>query len=256
MNKKNKTKILLLDIETAPNIAYIWAKYEQNALEFLKETYILCFSFKWLGAKTTHAVALPDFKRFKKDPTDDLEVVQYVWKLLDEADIVIAHNGDAFDIKKINARFLFHGMKPPSPYRTVDTKKAAKRVFAMNSNKLDDIGNYLKLGRKMSTGGWDLWSECLRGNMKSWKKMVAYNIQDVVLLEKVYLKLLPWILNHPNVNAIDNKPDSCPNCGSNKLHSRGTVTIVGGTVKTRYQCQTCGKWGHSKQEKSNVNIKG
>lgn len=238
-------KILLVDIETSPNIGYTWGKYEQNVVEFTKEWHMLSFSCKWLGDKGARVYSLPDYPSYKKDPTNDKALVKELWKYLDEADIVIGHNLDSFDVKMSNIRFLYHGMNAPSSYKTIDTKKVAKRFLRLNSNKLDDIGETFGLGRKVHTGGFALWTGCLAGDKKSWKLMCKYNKQDVILLEKVYLHLRPWMTNHPNLNVLQGTQWACPSCGSEKTQSRGTAMTKNGRRK-RYQCQDCGAWSSGK----------
>lgn len=233
-------KILLLDIERSPNLGYIWGKYEQNVLAFKKEGYLLSFAYKWLDKKLTHAHALPDYPLYKKDRENDRELAWELWKVLEEADIVVAHNGDNFDIKIANALFVGHGFVPPSPFRTVDTLKVARRYFKFNSNKLDDLGAYLGLGEKTETGGFKLWSECMAGDKKAWRLMVKYNKQDITLLEGVYYRLLPW-MTHPNLLG----NDACPNCGSHRVQKRGIHRTIS-CAKQKYQCQECGKWSLGK----------
>lgn len=246
--KQVKNKILLFDIETMANLGFVWGKYEQNVLEYEKEWYMLCFAAKWLDKKGMIVSALPEFKDYNKDKENDLGVVTELWHLLDEADIVIAHNGDAFDVKKANARFVELGMKPPSPYNTVDTLKVARRYFKFNSNKLDDLGQHLGLGKKVDTGGWELWKGCRDGDPKAWKLMIKYCKQDVRLLEKVYLALRPWMTNHPNMGVILQDDRMCPICASNNIKKRGFArTRV--ARKQKWQCMSCGGWSQS-------NIKG
>lgn len=235
------TKILLFDIESMANKAFVWGKYEQNVIEYEREFYLLCFAFKWLGESKTNAYSLPDFSMYKKDKYNDKELVKALWDLFNEADIIIAHNGDQFDIRMANARFAFHGLPPPSPYKTVDTKKIAKRYFRFNSNKLDDLGNYFGLGRKIDTGGFELWLGCVNNDPIAWYKMVKYNKQDVVLLEKVYLKLLPWITNHPNRNLYEATSCNCPNCGSSKMGMQGRKMTRTG-LRQQWRCKECGAW--------------
>jgi len=243
------SKILLIDIETAPNLGYVWGKWEQNVIEFKDDWYILCFVAKWLDKRGIITSKLTDFSTFKKDPKNDRGVVEAMWKLFNEADIIIAHNGDAFDIKKANARFIAHNMTPPEPYKTIDTKKVAKRYFKFDSNKLDELGRYLGLGRKLQTGGFKLWLDCMAGKRSAWATMIKYNKQDVFLLEDIYNKLKPWIVNHPNVNVFDETKNMCPKCGSNKIQKRGW-SIAGGVSRTRrYQCQACGGWCRGKTER-------
>lgn len=247
MNKKSGSskgpKILLFDIETAPTLGYVWGLWEQNVglNQIYEDPYILCWAAKWLDKKTILTASLPDFPLYKKDKRNDREVMKTLWKLLDEADVVVAQNGDAFDIKWVNARFLKHGLKPPSPYKTVDTLKVAKKCFKLNSNKLEYLGNYLGIGRKLETGGFELWKSCMEGDMASWKTMVKYNIQDVALLEEVYLKIRPWMRNHPNWNLYADSDYNCPNCGSQHVQKRG-FEYTRTTIKRKYQCLSCTAW--------------
>lgn len=238
----NKTKVLLFDIETMANLGYVWQKYEQNVIAYEKEWYMLSVAWKWLGEKTTHVISLPDFKGYSKDKTNDKELVKALWKLFDEADIIIAHNGNSFDIKKSNAKFIEHGLPVPSPYKQIDTKLIARRYFNFNSNKLDDLGNILGLGRKIDTGGFDLWLGCASGNKKAWKKMCEYNKQDVILLEKIYLKMRGWItpLKSSKHHGVCTNLD----CGGVQFTRRGTEVRLGGIKVQRLVCNACGKWSY------------
>jgi hypothetical protein len=236
----DKPKILFLDIETFPNVAYVWGKYDQNVIRFKREGCLASFAAKWEGEEV-FARALPDYRGYKAGSYNDKKLTQDLWKLLDEADIVIAHNGDQFDIRVINARFIQHGLKPPSPFKTVDTKKAVKRVARFNSNSLDDLGSHLGMGKKIKTD-FDLWEGCINGDKESWAKMVSYNKQDVLLLEKLYLRIRPWVSNHPNFTAVSGA--LCPKCNSSDVQYRG-YAITSTRRYRRFQCKNCGGWGRS-----------
>lgn len=225
-------KVLLIDLETSPNLGYIWEKYEQNVLSFVTERDLLSFSYKWEGEKSVKVCSLEE--------CTIKELVGKLHKLFNEAEIIIAHNGDNFDIKMSNTFFINHGFNPPSPYKTIDTLKIARSKFKFNSNKLNDLGEYLGLGKKVETGGFGLWLGCLKGDKKSWALMRKYNKQDVALLEKVYLKLRSWGTNLPTAKV----GLVCPACGSSKLQSRGWQ--VNKVFKSkRFQCQNCSKWSLS-----------
>lgn len=231
----NKPKILLFDLETTPNLSYTWGKWEQNVIAFKKEWELLSVAYKWLGEKQVYCITRQDFK----DKTDK-SISRELKNLLDSAEIVIAHNGDEFDIKKSNAKFIEHGLGPTSPFQKIDTKKLAKKYFKFNSNSLDDLGNLLSVGRKEKTGGFDLWLDCMAGKKEAWKLMAKYNKQDVLLLEKVYLKLRPWHEAHPNVSFLqDDLPNGCPKCGHKKLYSKGFKYNRTGKVR-QYICTNCG----------------
>ena len=251
-------KILLFDIETSPILANIWGLWnETRDFKFVDvDWYILSWSAKWLGEKSIVTQSLPDYPNYKKDMQDDSALLQDIWNLLDEADMVIGHNAKKFDVKKLNARFLINGMLPPSPYRMIDTLTAAKAHFAFTSNRLDTIGQLLGVGQKVETGGFELWRGCMRGDKKSWKTMCKYNAQDVVLLEKVYLKLRPFIKNHPNV-TVDNgglTSNACPACGSENLVKRG-YAYTNLSKFARHKCKDCGKWSRARVSKVDKDVR-
>lgn len=236
-------RIVLLDIETAPNLGWVWGKYDQNVIAFHSTTYILSFAYKVLSEAAITVRALPDYKNYSKDMENDKLLVQDLWSVLDEADIIVAHNGDAFDIKRSNARFVVHGLPPPSPFKTIDTLKIAKKHFKFESNKLDDLGQYLGVGEKMSHTGWKLWRGCMEGDPKSWERMKEYNVQDIQLLEGAYLRLRPWATTHPNLNLYGTGVNSlqCPSCSSDRIQKRGFSYAIT-QVRQRLHCKACGAW--------------
>jgi len=243
---KSKAKVLLYDIETAPNLVHTWGIYEQNVLEVVRPWYILCFAYKWLDEPTTKVIALTDYEReYRKDPINDYHVVKALHELFNEADIIIAHNGNQFDQKKVQARFLVHGFDPPMHYRQIDTLKEARKHFKFDSNRLNDLGVTLGLGEKVDTGGYSLWKGCMAGDEKSWAKMKRYNKQDVVLLEKVYKALRPWIANHPNIATLNGDRAGCPKCGGFDWQKRG-VRRNKTTSYQQYQCNLCNGYFHSR----------
>lgn len=228
---------MLYDLEVSPSLGYVWQKWQTDVIEFKQEWELLSFAYKWLGEKQTIAVG--------RDQFTEEQLVLRLHQLLSEADIVIGHNSNSFDNRMINAKFLEYGLNPPAPYKSVDTLKVAKRYFRLLSNKLDDLGNKLGVGRKVQTGGFSLWLGCMENDPKAWAKMLRYNKQDVVLLEKIYLKLRPWMDNHPALNVIDDRPQSCPKCGHGKLEARGwAVTKV--ARRRRWQCKGCGGWSQGR----------
>lgn len=230
----------MFDIETAPNLAYVWGLFEQDIISVKTHWYMISFSYKWLGEKKIHAYSLPDFPIYKKDKENDKELCKKLWELFNEADIVVAHNGQAFDVKKSQGKFLQHGFPPPQPFKQVDTLKVARKYFKFDSNKLDSLGKYLGIGEKLVHTGWKLWEGCIQGDKKAWKTMVAYNKQDVRLLERVYLKMRPWIDGHPNSNLYNETENKCPNCGG-KVTRQGTKKNRT-TLMQQFRCVECSAW--------------
>ena len=237
--KTTPARILFLDIETAPSLGWVWGKWEQNVIDFKQDWYILSFGYKWADEKKVHVLGLDDYPSYKRDQENDKSLMKDLWALLNEADVVIAHNGDKFDLPKVNTRFLTHKLNPPSPYKTVDTLKIARAVFQFDSNKLDDLGRYLGIGRKLPHTGFHLWKGCMSGDKESWALMKKYNGHDVELLEELYYILRSWHKTHPNVNLGQN--GVCPKCGSRDIQKRGfSYTLL--RRKQRFQCKMCAGW--------------
>lgn len=249
----SKPRIALIDIETSPILGYAWQMYETNILGVVRPVNVLCMGWKWLGEKKVNIRAQFDYPGYKGGIVDDKALVTDLWKVLDEADVVIAHNGDSFDIKILNARFVANGLNAPSDYKSVDTLKVAKKYFKFNNNSLNELGQYLKEGKKAPTGGFETWTKCMDGDPVAWDRMKKYNVQDVELLERVYLRLRPYITNHPNLQVISPRPTkisefACQVCQSLKTVKRGfSVTKMG--RYQRWQCTDCGSWSSGAYER-------
>lgn len=237
-------RILLLDIETSPNIAHVWGLYNQNISlnQLLESSRTMCWAAKWYGEKDVYFSS--------ENETTHRKMIKQIHGLLDEADTVIHYNGKRFDMPCLNKEFLLLGYKPPSPYKQVDLLQTARSQFKFPSNKLDYVSQMLGVGQKVKHEGHELWLKCLNKDQDAWKRMEKYNIQDVILLEQVYDKLLPWIKSHPNHN-VHSEERVCPNCGSHKLHKRGTYCTMTNTYY-RLRCMTCGKWSRSNSALKNL----
>jgi hypothetical protein len=228
-------KILLLDIETAPNLAYVWGLWDQNVglNQIVKSDYILCWSAKWLGEDK---VIYSSRQKYSAK-----QMLKPLHKLLDEAEAVVHYNGKKFDIPWINREFLTSDMPPPSPYKQIDLLDTVKAKFRFPSRKLEYVAGALGLGKKAETGGFDLWLGCIRNDVQAWLTMQEYNIQDVILLEKLYLKLRPWIKGHANHSMFSTGELVCPHCGGTHHQKRGFAYTLASKFQ-RYQCMDCKTW--------------
>ena len=232
-------KILLLDIETAPKLAYVWALYDQNiSLNQLKsDSHILSIACKWLGETEVYYKD----QRNKKDISNDKDLLKFIWKFINQADIIIMHNGDKFDIKKINTQFVIYDLDPLNHYRTIDTLKIAKKYFSFTSNKLEYLTNKLnKKYKKLNHAkfaGFELWKQCLNNNLSAWEEMKKYNIYDILSLEELYMTLRKWD-NSINYNIF--YEDLICECGSKSFKKNGIKTNNRGKFQ-RYKCNSCHK---------------
>jgi len=243
----NPAKILLLDCESAPSLIYAWGRFKQNIgqNQIVREGYILTWSAKWLGDDNIAHDSL-HFYPHNMVNKDDQPLIASIYDMMNEADIVIAHNGDKFDMPLLKARMVYHGFPPPAPFKTVDTLKIAKKEFRFPSNKLDSLCQYLGIGEKIDTGGFELWARCMDNDIAAFEEMLEYNIYDVVLLEGLYQRIAPWYSTHVNVtNFGSNEEKQCTVCGSNDLEEKG-VTHTNLSTFTAYQCNCCGKWSRDR----------
>jgi DNA polymerase elongation subunit (family B) len=241
MKKKKlpKVKALVLDIETSPIIAHVWSLFNNDVglNQVVSDWHLLSFAAKWLDSDE---VVYMD-QRDEKDISNDKKLLKAVWKLLDSADIVIGQNSKAFDIKKLNARFIIHGMQPPSSYRQIDTKLLAQKNFAFTSNKLEYLSNKLlktKKSKHKKFHGHELWVECLKGNLAAWKEMETYNKLDVLATEELFYKLEPWG-REINYGVYNESADMECACGSPDFIKNGFFYTNAGKYQ-KYRCRTCG----------------
>lgn len=246
----NKVKILILDIETSPMKAYVWKRWKENISldQTISEWFMISWAAKWLGDPNILGDCVTP-EEVKKE--DDSRIYSSLWDLLDKADIVIAHNANHFDIPRINSRLVINNLPPTASFKIIDTLQVAQKQFGFSSNKLDALAGYFNIPAKIDTD-FTLWRDCLNEDQEALDYMLKYNKKDVEILEQVYLRLRPWIKNHPNIATISNSSrPTCPICGSehivkydNKYHH---------TVLSKYQQYYCVNCGATLRDRHKVN---
>lgn len=236
-------KILCLDIETTPILALVWGLWDQNvSLEQIVEDWsILSFCAKWVGSDE---VIYQDV-RGQKNLRDDKKLLKSLWKLMDEADIILHQNGTSFDVPKINARFILNGITPPSSFRNIDTLRIARKHFKFTSNKLAFLTQrlctkHVKSGHKKFPG-ISLWVECLKGNEDAFIEMQEYNVLDVLSLEELYVDHLRKWDNTLNLNVYTDHEYHVCSCGSTQFTENGFTYSNLGKYK-RFRCKKCGAY--------------
>lgn len=250
---KTPAKILILDIETAPIMAYVWGVWQQNIQpsQIEQDWFCLTWAAKWLFEDKVYSGKLTA-KEAKVG--NDRRIIKGIWELINEADIVIAHNGQKFDMPKLNSRFVLAGLEPPLPYIIIDTLLHIRKQFGFSHNKLDYVNQLLGLPRKQENEGMPLWIRCLNGDGAALKEMEEYNIQDVRILEGTYLAIRPWIKPHPNLglHILDEKAHRCPTCGSDDLKEEGKHYHTTVNTYEMFRCNNCKATGRKRVAKPSV----
>jgi predicted RNA-binding Zn-ribbon protein involved in translation (DUF1610 family) len=242
-----KFRLLHIDIETSPLLAYTWGTFKQNISveQIIEPTSVLCFAAQWHGSSEViyHEARVRPSLEFNL-------MIRAAHNLLSECDAVCHYNGQKFDVPRLNREFLKLGMGPTPPLHQVDLWQAVTK-FSMDSSKLAFVGPELGIGEKIKHDGWGLWKGCMDGNAASWAKMREYCMGDVVQLPALYTKLLPWLDKHPNMNLyVADEEGVCPKCGSSEVvrsddHKATTLTYK------RYACRACGAWSRARTRDKN-----
>jgi DNA polymerase elongation subunit (family B) len=235
----NKIKRLYFDIETSYNIVKSWRigyDIKLDPSSIIKERAIICICYKWEGDKNVKCLTW--------NRGDDSSMILKFSEILNSADEVVTHNGDKFDVKWFRTRCLYHGVALTPYIQSIDTLKEAKKLFLFNSNKLDYISKFIGLDGKMETGGLELWDDIiLRNNRQSLYKMVQYCKNDVVLLEKVFLKLNPYLKNKITKTVrIEGNGIHCVECNSTNIRKVKLRISAAGRYTQQYRCNDCGKY--------------
>ena len=243
-------RILTIDIETSPNLAYVWGLWDQNVAigQIEESSQVICWAAKWHGKKQIE---------FMSDHHDGhLAMVTRAHELMCEADAIVSYNGRGFDMKHLRREFLLNNLDPPSPHADIDLLATVKSQFKFPSSKLDYVSQALGIGGKTNHTGFQLWRDCMAGCDVAWRLMRKYNRQDVVLTEALYDRLRPWIKTHPHHGLHDEVTRStCPNCGGHDLQRRGYAYTTISRYQ-RFQCLGCGRWCRGRNQDKSMGMRG
>lgn len=237
-----KPKLLGLDVETSPTLAYVWKLFDENIgiNQIVRPGRIICWGAKWFGEGGFHYAEA-------RTESGQLAMIKTLHDLMSKADAVVTYNGDKFDLRKINGAFVSYGLPPLRKTPSIDLIKTVRRL-GLQSSRLEYVAPFLQIGAKVNAGGFKLWSDCLDGDPKAWVKMKRYNEQDVRLLEKLHAKLLPFIPTYPALYPSPKERPLCPYCGGAHLQSRGHRVTQRCRIE-RFQCMNpkCGRWPDGKK---------
>lgn len=230
-------KRVYIDIETAPNIVYSWNVGYKLSIDYsniIQERAIICVSYKYHDESEVHSLWW--------NKGNDKKLVEKVFKILCEADEIVTHNGNKFDLPWLRTRALFHNVKHEVHGHLIDTCRLARSKYYFNSNKLDYIAKFLMGEEKLSHDGFKMWTDIMNGNREQLKKMVKYCEKDVLLLEKIYdrIKNEQKPPTHIGVTMYRERW-TCPACGSESVHKNKTRVTAAGMMRYEMRCKDCRK---------------
>lgn len=234
-------KLLLFDCEAFPNVGWTWGSWEQNLIEVIERRMICSISWQWYPKREIFTLALPDFPGYDHRIRNNTKLMKAFAKEMNCADVAIGHNIVKYDDPMVNTDIVINKMDSAAPHRVIDTLTVCRSRFRFNSNRLNDVCQALGIGSKVPHPGFQMWKDCMRGDMKAWKKMKEYNAGDVdPLLRGLYERIRPWIKNHPNM-SVDKPSPACPSCGHFVLKEWSWVYTQTRTYQRMF-CLGCRSW--------------
>jgi len=241
----HRPNVLILDIETSLMSVFVWTPGKQyiGPNQIIEDWHTLSWGVKWLFEPEMYSdVITPE----EAAAREDKRIIESIWQFLDKADIVIIHNA-RFDVRKLNARFMYYRIPPPSPYKIIDTLLVMRKEALFSSNKQDELAKKLGFSRKVEHEGYDLWVKCFYADPQALLKMEEYNRGDVLSLEELYVIIRPYIRSHPNMNLfVEGDGNSCPNCGNDKISWMDKFYYTSVNKYSCFRCDNCGAIGRSR----------
>lgn len=233
--RPKRPRVLFYDVECTPNTVYTWPqgrKYDLQAIKIVKSWELLSFSYSWEGESVIYTVT-------RQGQRSDKELLKKLLKLMNSADVLVAHNGDRSDQRRVRTRSTKLGLNPLSQVSSIDTCTQARRLYQFDGNSLGDLAEFLGVGRKLPHAGFPMWEGCMADVPGSWAQMVRYNAHDVRLLKRVFARMKPQIYSQPNMAKLSGRNGACPSCTSMNIKKDGFYPTKSG-LKQRLACRSCG----------------
>ena len=245
-NKHPTEKYLFLDVETSPDIAVTFKRFKANLSQdnILQDGgSIISISWRWLGDDKAQGLAMSPEEALLNN---DSRLCSVLWSLIEEADVIIGHNVDNFDLPIIKARMVINNFAALKKVRTIDTLKLARQM-RFPSNRLGSLGVILGEGDKASHSGIKTWIGCMSGEQEALDEMLVYNIEDVDLLFRVYMRLRNHDARPVNAGLFtDSEEQTCPVCGSTDIDETGNTVYTPLNEFKEHVCNDCGTRSRSR----------
>lgn len=242
-NIVDPSKILIYDIETPRLRAEVWWSGKQfvNGKDIIDEPKIISISWKWLGEDHVHSA------HWDLESQDDRDMMELFLSDYNEADLVVGVNNNNFDNRWVNLRALKHGLDVNTFVRSLDIQKEAKRLLRLPSYSLSYMCDFFDVPFKKQTHeGLIMWHKIQYGTMEEreeyMKKMIDYNVGDILATESLYLRMLPVLDHMAHLGVMAGNPNySCPHCGeTEEIELVKTTVTKAGSIQRIMRCKIDG----------------
>lgn len=242
-------RMLAIDIETMPGLVYTYDLFQPviSHKAIVEPSRIICYSAQWYGEKKV---------QFSSEYHDGpKEMLESLWNVMNEADIVLGYNTQRFDVPWIRGELMMNGLTAPSPVKHIDLFQTIKSNTRLMSKKLDYVSHRLLDDKKIDVNTMTLAIECQSPDpevqRKAWNKMRTYSKKDTALLFPIFDQIKSFVkMPHPLAEG----DDRCRHCGSYNLHSRGTAKTLNGSYQ-RFVCTDCGSWNRGTRLTASTNMR-
>jgi uncharacterized protein YprB with RNaseH-like and TPR domain len=246
--RKENVNMIFFDLETSPCISYnfqhrdVFIRPEHK----IKESHLLSISYAYNdGEVQGYRMTPEDVAR-----GDDLTLVVNMIEAIEKADIMVGYNSKKFDIRYLNTRALYYGLKPITVTKHIDVYEQVRKSFSFPSKGMGAVSSYLGLEGKLANDGFDLWRRCMEYQNhdvcdKALQDMLTYNMQDIEATRDLYKKLNGWMRQIPNVGTMKNiksgvKTLRCSKCASDDVLPLDKLTYTNTKGWEMYRCNSCG----------------
>lgn len=206
----------------------------------------ICLAWRWYGNKRV------EFAAEWQDGGREA-MLRTAWDLYHQADIVVGHNIDGFDTKKLASEWHDLRLGKPRPWKSVDTLKIARSQFGYESNTLDALLTRWGLQGKTDRYDVEVARRACAGDKAAQNKLRRYNQGDIIATEAAYDAVRGWIPNHPHI-GLWGEDGCCPNCGGTDLAADGWAK-TDLTAYAQYQCANCKAWLRANHIKKRATIR-
>lgn len=154
---------------------------------------ILCGAIKPAG-KPAEIYRVDQFSLYRKEPWNDMAVVEAIRTRLEDFHVAVSYNGFNFDLPMLNTRLVAQHKRVLSPVvKHVDLISVSRRRMRLSSNSLETLLDTMQAKERKTRLSPEVWKRAVRGEKRSLDAICRHCKADVVTLEEVFNRLIPFL---------------------------------------------------------------